>query len=409
MSKRGRVAEEFIEQLRAAVRTLRIRPALVLGEAFIDDQIRCTTDQVFGLDANYKVMPKANPELLRREFEYVVGDSVRIRMWERTGVVYDLDADMWEKLGTMKPGQKVWTHTFRNIRHPNPFLLFPTPIRLDDPDGTYILMHGVFIAGAVSGSRGFELRSLTTRPFTHISLMFGGLIYNADGTPRYMSAPRWLPRPGFPQLGTWVEEPTRVQVTAWQSVSVDITNRPALLRDLVEVSVQRFSQNAHDTTTDRHRHLTMLLGRTLAALMYLCTSNLDIEQAGAGAPPKAKRKAPAKGKAPAKAKARPNQTYKVGYRIGAKIRLFNEKKKAARNSDGSTLIGGTTSGRRSPDPYNVLPFFRGYWCKARACTCPEPDPESHLETRFIEGYWAATDSLTEDNGPAEITVHKITE
>lgn len=84
---------------------------------------------------------------------------------------------------------------------------------------------------------------------------------------------------------------------------------------------------------------------------------------------------------------------RVGFRVGATIRLFEEKV-AAYNEDRDRLEAGIPADRRRPRPYRMPPFIRGYHVKAK-CQCVPRRTDEHVETRHIEGYYAALDNVPE--------------
>lgn len=382
MSRASRVAA-VIEKISTTAMVHREMVSRVFGaegygrgpiDYVINSQMEGFFDRKYPRNEVYEGVLDRLPEDLLRDAMAVATDQTRLGVWRQHKVIYDIDPELWESLGDLDLNQKMWTQSLRSLPHPDPFVVFPSPIMLHKPtltngyaagDVEVVRFVGMLVGGLEKYGPGYRACSTSDEArLSAIGVTFVGFVEDVQGNPVYIH-------------GTSVED------GLWQGMSIDIKDEPVLLSELADTAVERFTVTAGDRVGNADTYLPSLIGRALAVLMYLCTRNADMQTDAPTNRPAKKAKTPAKAKP---------KVYRVGYKVGDAIRLFNERK---RQASAMPREEAETTGRRGPRPYQVRPFIRGYWTgKGRAV----------LETRFIAGYWAALDNADE---ASEVTIRPV--
>jgi hypothetical protein len=200
-------------------------------------------------------------------------------------------------------------------------------------------MIGMFVQGtapALGESAGIEdasvVRSTTLDGNTGIALTFIGPLEDHEGNPSISDGEADY---------------------MWHTIRIDMNDEPTTLETLSHTAVQRYtkSMTLDDTTwfvgIDAENHLPLLMRRAMGLLIYLCSSQSDVQEYKTPAQ-KSKRT-----KDRNKAATQP-RIFDVGYRIGKAMR-------GAGAGSQSRAGTGEGDGTRTVSPHMRQPHAHLYW------------------------------------------------
>lgn len=309
-----------------------------------------------------------------------MSDLVTWEIWRSSAkMIYDVDGTTWEVAAQLDDENLVYTQMLHRLPHPNPVIVFPEPIDLEldeslegipatviGPEGTDGRRLARMFACFVTGSTKNQAEDPEHDDIRHVhsshpsdgsapaalSLLFCGMICGLDGAPEFSV------------------DPFTGQICPHHvcyRLSIDITDVPVRFADLAATAARTFkhltisdearaamaeagildTDTSSSTVRETDQVMDLLVRRTLAFLIYLCCANPDIERVTA---PAAKKNKKARKKAKARRAARHaplKNLMRVGYRIGAQLRVIRREYDAAVQAHDAH----TGPGRRPPRPH----------------------------------------------------------
>lgn len=268
----------------------------------------------------------------------VVTDA--IDPWLQDKIVIEFDETAWQELAVIDDDDLLSPDVFSYLPHPNPFLVFPEPIiastRYDDRRHRVV---GCFVYGARPADpspfvRAKEVRICSTDDprATGIVLHFAGFITGLDGVPiKHRAA--WdqtveifdtvftLIAPRFPRPVMTFGEVADIILDIYKNS--DLHAMPMLPDD---------GESARETIE--------MMRQALAAIIYLCCKNADLE---IREPNRRKNRKNRRGKDDKTI--RPGKLVKAGFHLGAKLRRWRVEQ--AQGTHGALAPSGV---RLKPHP-----------------------------------------------------------
>lgn len=202
-----------------------------------------------------------------------------INFWQRDRITIPFDPDVWAELGEVADDDLVSPDVFGFLPYANPFIVFPTPFVFPTPDPQR--QHRV-LGAYVFGMRHQQPEHLSAlrqgQPFLcstddkradSIAFRFAGFITDPDGNPLYGRAPY---NPGL-----------SVPDTVFTLCMLHFTKPVETFGALAERTKKVFAN--FDARTDRMmpqettsaERAVAVMRHALAAVMYLCCSNRDLQ------------------------------------------------------------------------------------------------------------------------------------
>jgi hypothetical protein len=258
---------------------------------------------------------------MQSEVYYIAADAAARRLWQTAGrTVYDIDPDLWAELGETKDDQLVPAALMRALPHPDPFVALPTPLTLPMDDDFFMRLEGFFVSGrawifdADTGEVKGQTVVSTHAPNANgnLGVTFGATVYqHSTGLPFRIDAT-------FNDM-------------VWSRVTLDVgMGSTPTVKELVDAVAPRF-RNA-DESGRYDQTIPAMIRSAIAALIYLCATNVDLRPLPAR--PAERRKAKGAG-----AKPKPVKVYQVGFHLGAGLRAYRrqEAEQRAANPTGRTV------------------------------------------------------------------------
>jgi hypothetical protein len=364
-------AEELVQNVQNVLNNgQRDLGALIGDPAYVRDMIDDAVARHFGQPST---PPSPSLTTLVRKAELppnlvdnVLNEQLTMAIWRRTKVIYEIDSYAWKALGTLKPNQKVWTQTFSNLPDPYPFVYFPEPIEYPvvaaNGAGVVGRIHGAFLSTYVSSGKDGRraVAAVDQKPDGVLAVFVGRIYYEETGEPLFIDG---------------------VHDILFNKMMFEINDKVTTLTQIVDQILERYHQTqALDIFLGKamREHVMETVSRVVALLSYLGSTRPDVERTK-------ERPVKKRSRRENRPTALPNRRFVVGRSLGAPLRLWTENPERVHRSLGHD----TSDGRALPRPYWMSPHINSYWCTDRSCTCETTRPEKHLETRWINGYWAA--------------------
>jgi hypothetical protein len=289
MSQAAEIIERFVALMRYSEEQWRnFHP---YGEALIDLAVK----QAMG-ERGPSTLPAAPTRAAQvREIIYTAQDAAVRRLWQQHRTVYDLDPNLWAELGQITPDTVIPAGLMSQMPHSDPFIALPEPVLLPI-DGTHRMrIQGFFVVGCTGGHDN-ALRGITS---THgdnangdLMLLIGAEVESHDGRP-YM-----------------IDDGHQDMV--WSRATLDLSRGERTVEQLTAVIIERFDGLPLAGPGDFH--LPIMVQTAVAALVYLCAKNAELEPL-----PDAiiRRQQAQRG-----SKLKKLNVVKVGYHIGAQLRAW---------------------------------------------------------------------------------------
>lgn len=236
--------------------------------------------------------------------QFTAQDAGVIKLWSRYKIAYSIDLDLWAELGDADDDTVIPRGVLAKLPHPDPWISLPEPILIPTfdrgDDSLYQRIEGFFVTGRFGIDGGGYLPTSTVRESGALSLLICSRIVRADGS--------HARNPGGMPDYSW----TRIGVDEGRTVG-----------EMVEATRRTFTLAA--ATLDWEREVEQSLRRCVAILLYLCTTNADLQTM----PTPPRKPVKAKGKRPGRT---PVRVVKVGWRLGAQLRAHYAREAAHRDA-----------------------------------------------------------------------------
>lgn len=257
--------------------------------------------------------------------------------WPRDKIVIEFDATVWEELGAVADDDLLSPDIFAYLPHPNPFIVFPEPLigttRYRD---RWHRVVGCFVYGVRPADPSPFLRKQTMRICStddpravSVALRFVGFITAADGTPMIHKA-------------EWNRD---IDVAdSVLTLCVVRFDRPVMtfgaIADLIRDMYQDYDHREIPMMSDQDGSASEsieMMRRALAALIYLCCKNADLEIRQ----PKPQQRAK-KARQRSESRTQPRRWVRAGFHMGADIRRWRIEHASA------SRMSAATGARRKP-------------------------------------------------------------
>jgi hypothetical protein len=296
-------------------------------------------------------------------------DAAIFGLWSRSKVVYAMDEHLLHYFSESASSQ-VPTEIFRNLPHPDPYVLLPKP-DFNDLETNYYRRHigvplGAFVFGRYNDAQ--QLCSTAADQREDLGLMFAGLIETDTG-------------PALQVL----------------RCTVPLRQATFSVENAVEATITKFHFN-DDLGEDDHRKLEDWLrkyvSQAMSSLLYICTDQPDVQVEKSGGDRRGK---PAKSRA--RRRPRPGDidtVVKLGFRMGPALYEARLRWESG-HRDVATGTSGTGAGARKR-PHMKRPHIRTYWT----------GPGGQVPVaKWIAPFWVNKDLLADGDGPADVVVRPV--
>lgn len=265
--------------------------------------------------------PKGAAEL-DREVHFTAQRTQVRRLWSRYRIAYTVDPALWAELGEPCDSDVLPAGLFTHLPHPDPFVHFPEPLVMSHGADIQQVV-GFFVTGRRKVTADDQPHDCVkihpesddcpalTRVYmcstadprcTQIMLSFVGLIYDRHGNPVHAEVPHLTP-------------PYRDMFWNYSHVSLQ---RDGTVGEMLNESARTFFARSDDTygTTEQSREdLKVMSRRALGLLLYLCTTNRDLQSIPA-------RPRKARTLHGAAVKVKPAKVIGIGFHVGAQLRAW---------------------------------------------------------------------------------------
>ncbi|MET9119881.1 hypothetical protein [Streptomyces sp. NPDC004528] len=291
-------------------------------------------------------------------------DAGVYQQWSRTKVVYAMDELLLNEL-TDSTSDEVPAAIMRNIPHPDPFVLLPTPDP-DSEDTAYFARHvgipmGAFVYGKRHGAR--YMCSTADEDLDALGILFVGHLLLDEGGDCF-------------------------QITR---CTVPLDEKMTSVEHTVDWTVKNFRWSSDTQESDPARleqWLRTHVAQVFHSVLYVGTNQPDIETYEPAKVRNGKQKKPRR--------PRPwdiNQLVKIGYRLGPE--LFAERQQYENESRTSQPADGPA--RRSPRPHRRRGKYQIYWT-GPGRTVPK--------SVWRRPHWVALKGQ-DPEGPADVVVRPV--
>jgi hypothetical protein len=330
MSRAADTVTRYVEVIKGAERfALTGSAPLWLGQT-----VRCVAERIVSPDGNGETpMPRIpsgtsprEQHAISREATFTGNDRGHRLLWQKYRVVYDMDPDLVEALGTTDEDTLIPAGIMSHLPHPDPFVAFPEPLVIPDVKRNQTISIGGFFVGGLGKWPDVEIYGTRS---THAANAIGDLALLIIGDV--------LDEAGRPVTLSTTKGPIRDFVS--NRITLDVGGADITVGQLLRNSEARWSQG--DGSGGYEETVPPVVMKAVASLLYLCTTNAELRPL----PAKSPESRPAAG-----SRGKPLKVVKVGSEIGSALRAWRR----------STAIRSAATGDRVVSPHIRRSHFHTY-------------------------------------------------